>query len=164
MWIYFLCNSPPLTVIGLLYLQVPRLPPLVLMSNITVKRSKEQRWKVIERGQPKRSEKKLSQCHFVHYNSHINPRPPWEAGDYLPNKRYRTEEHIITEYNVYCSEGSQAGSARPSSKGWPKTKVKHLVTNKAACWEVECWEYLARKEVEHLGWVWRAELYWDLDQ
>jgi hypothetical protein len=72
----FLSNAPPITLIGLLYLQVPRLRPLVLMSNITVKRSKEQRWKVIERGHQKCSEKKLSQCHFVHYNSYISPRPP----------------------------------------------------------------------------------------
>ena len=36
----FLSSTPPITLIGLLYLQVPRLRPLVLMSNITVKRSK----------------------------------------------------------------------------------------------------------------------------
>jgi hypothetical protein len=148
-----LSNSPPITLIGLLYLQVPRLRPLVIMSNITVKRSKEQRWKVIERGQPKCSEKKLSQCHFVHYNSHINTRTLWEAGDYVPDIWSRTEEHVITEYKVYCSEGSQTESARSSSKGWPKTKVEHLVMNKAACWGKDCWEYLAKKEVEHLGWV-----------
>jgi len=44
---------------------------------------------------------------------------------------------MITEYKVYCSEGSQAWPARPSSKGRPK-KVKHLVMNEAACWEVDC--------------------------
>jgi hypothetical protein len=47
MWICFLSNTPPITLIGLLYLQVPRLRPLVLMSNITVKRSKKQRWKLL---------------------------------------------------------------------------------------------------------------------
>jgi hypothetical protein len=61
----FLSNAPPITLIGLLYLQVPKLRPLVVMSNITVERSKEQRWKVIEMEQPKCSEKKMSQCHFV---------------------------------------------------------------------------------------------------
>jgi len=54
----FLSNAPPITLRGLLYLQVPRLRQLVLMGNITVKRSKEQRWEVIEREQRKFSEKK----------------------------------------------------------------------------------------------------------
>jgi len=119
-------------------LQVPMLRPLVLMSNITVKRSTEQRWKVIERRQLKCSEKKLSKCNFLHYKSHINPRAPWEAGDYPSGIWHRTEDHIITEYKVYCSEGSQVWPARPSSKGRPKTKVKHLVMTKAARWEVDC--------------------------
>jgi hypothetical protein len=46
----------------------------------------EHRWNEINRGKPKYSEKNLSQCHFVHYKSHmdwpgIEPGPPrWEAG------------------------------------------------------------------------------------
>ena len=50
------------------------------MSNIKVKRSKEHWWKVIERGQPKCSEKKpvpVPLCP-LHINCHINPTPPWQ--------------------------------------------------------------------------------------
>jgi hypothetical protein len=31
----------------------------------------EHRWNEIDRGKPKYSEKKLSQCHFVHHKSHM---------------------------------------------------------------------------------------------
>jgi hypothetical protein len=46
----------------------------------------EHRWNEIDRGKPKYSGKNLSQCHFVHYKSHMNwpwiePGPTrWEAG------------------------------------------------------------------------------------
>jgi hypothetical protein len=43
---------------------------------------KEHRWNEIDREKPKYSEKNLSQCHFVHYKSHmerpgIESGPPW---------------------------------------------------------------------------------------
>jgi hypothetical protein len=48
---------------------------------------KERRWNKTDRENPKYSGENLSQCHFVHQNSHIDqpglePRPPWwEVGD-----------------------------------------------------------------------------------
>jgi hypothetical protein len=41
--------------------------------------SMEHRWKEIDRGKPKYSEKNLSQCHFVHNQSHMD-RPGIKLG------------------------------------------------------------------------------------
>jgi hypothetical protein len=43
----------------------------------------ERRWNEINRGKPKYSGKNLSQYHFIHHKSHMDPgsNPGWEAGD-----------------------------------------------------------------------------------
>jgi hypothetical protein len=47
----------------------------------------ERRWNDIDRGKPKKSEKNLSQCHFIKHKSHMDWRgrepgnPRWEVGE-----------------------------------------------------------------------------------
>jgi hypothetical protein len=85
----------------------------------------EARWNDTDRGKPKKSERNLSQWHFVHYRSHMDwtghqPGPPgWETCEY---RRYHGTANSERLWPNSSSNTESLNKGESPGKRWNKVK------------------------------------------